>query len=77
MKEKHREKETDREKEAETEKVVSIGKKAIKEEEESPTKSEMRLLNCQYEEKEGEIPLNSRKMGYLVSLVLFIDYSFL
>ena len=47
MKEKHREKETDREKETETEKVVSIGKKAIKEEEESPTKSEMRLLNCQ------------------------------
>lgn len=56
---------------------MSIGKKAIKGEEESPAKSEMRLLNCQYEEKEGEIPLSSRKMGYLVSLVLFIDYSFL
>lgn len=59
------------------EKVVSIGKKAEKGKEESPAKSEMRLLNCQHEDKEGEIPLNSRKMGYLVSLVLFMDYSFL
>ena len=69
-----KEREREREREREGERVMSIGEKAIKAiNEESPIKSEMRLFNSQYEKKEGEIPLNSRKMGCLVSLVLFID----
>lgn len=57
--------------------VVSTGEKvikAIKEKGASPRKSEMRFQSIwEKKKKEGGIPLSSRKMGYLVSLVLFID----